>query len=338
MHDKINCTPLISDLGLYPDKEGVDIAVAVLKATYLFDAAGNVTEAQGEGRLPVFQSDQYYESPESSSVEYASDIAPDKIGTDVAVNGSVYGANATRVEAGFSVNGRRKEIIAWGERRMETFLYASIGKPRPFNRLPLRYEGAYGGSFEEAGGRRQTYPYNPVGLGFAPKAVEGMKLPFFEYRKNPFRNIKSRPYPAGLGFIPTHWMQRARFAGTFDQKWHDERRPLFPEDFDARFYNTVSQDQVFLPKLSGGEKISLYHLHPGAKTVTVSIPDKQYVCVMKIKGESRELPMEIDTILFEPDKSRFALTYRASSPVGADVRAINTIIYREGAGRALNGR
>lgn len=331
MHEKINCTTHKADFGICQDKEGMEIVSAVLKASYLFGEKGEVTEAEGDERLPVFQSDRYYESPDNSSLEYATDIVPEKIGTDIAVNGSVYGWGMKSVEAGFSVNNSKKTFIAYGVRRMDTFIYASIEKPKPFDRLPLRYELSYGGSFKTQDGRLDTYPYNPLGRGYAPRAEEGMLLPRFEYEKSPFKNIQSRPYPAGLGFVPTHWHQRARFAGTFDQKWHDERRPLFPEDFDSRFYNAVSLDQVFVPKLAGGEKVTLLHLHPRYKTVSFDIPRGRFTCVFKIKDQRHEILMDVDTLLIEPDIGRFSLSYRASLPVGNDFRYVKAIIFKEAA-------
>ena len=98
-----------------------------------------------------------------------------------------------------------------------------------------------------------------------------------------YRALKDRPTPAGLGFVPAGWKQRARFAGTFDAAWEKARRPLLPDDLDERFWNTVPQDQVLRPKLQGGERLELLNVHPEAERVALALPRLAFTAAFRVK-------------------------------------------------------
>ena len=42
--------------------------------------------------------------------------------------------------------------------------------------------------------------------------------------------------PMAFGPIGRAWQPRPNYAGTYDQKWLDERFPFLPDDFDERYY------------------------------------------------------------------------------------------------------
>jgi hypothetical protein len=327
-HQVLNVTPFSAALRTCPDRDGRELAVGIVKATFRFGARGEVSPAPPEAQLPVAGADVTWGDPATSSLRWASDVSPPKPGTDVAIAGHVYGRGRKEVEAGFRLGALEKTVIASGPRAWVAGFPVVIAGPVPFEKVPLRYEHAFGGGYEEAG-RRVAWPENPAGVGFAKAVVDRAPLPSLELRGARVRSIKDHPTPAGLGFVPAGWKQRARYAGTFDAAWEASRRPLLPEDQDERFWNTVPQDQVLRPKLSGGETLVLRNVHPEAETVTIALPRLALTAAFRLKATETVLPMTADTLLVEPDEGRLAITYRAILPVGDDRMRLASVLFRE---------
>jgi hypothetical protein len=206
---------------------------------------------------------------------------------------------------------------------------SAIAGPVAFSKIPLRYEHAYGGCDTDGAGNKLVYDQNPVGVGFATMARNKAPLPNFEYRAEGIRSIKDRPRPAGFGFIPTGWKQRAQFAGTFDAAWEKSRRPLFPKDFDPRFHNAVPQDQVLAGDLKGGERVVLRNLDARAVNLVFGVPALHFVAIFRIKDRTEELSMRADTVLIEPDEERLVITFRSACVLGDDFRFLKSVTFRE---------
>ena len=224
--------------------------------------------------------------------------------------------NITKVLA---ANGPR--VMAWRDRAWH------IGSPRPFTEIELRYENAYGGSYVDVEAGLCAYDWNPIGRGFTTPGTESLVLPSLELAKNPLQRLGEHVQPGGLGFVPPSWRQRARYAGTFDDAWMRERRPLFPLDFDARFYNCVPQDQVLHPKLRGGEVLQLHGLHPEAALVSLRLERIAPIATFRVKDRAEPLPMVADTVVVLPDDGLVAITYRASCPLQEDVRYVRSVTF-----------
>ena len=330
IHEQANLTAFASGLGFCQDRDGRELAVAVIKATFRFDARGRVEVASPGEQLPVLLADQHHGDPARTSVRYASDIVPAKRGTDVAVVGHAYGHGKTLVEAGFCVGGLEKIVVVCGPRVWVSGLGGDIAGPVAFEKMPVRYELAFGGTYQDEGKGQVSFSENPVGVAFAKSLADRAPLPCVEYRDSQFKSPKKRLRPAGLGFIPPGWKQRARFAGTFDARWEKTRRPLLPEDLDERFYNAVPEDQVFHPKLAGGERLALLRLHPQAEMVPLDLPRLAFLATFRVRDAEHPLPMVADTLLVEPDEGRLAISYRASFPIGDDGLRLRCVELREG--------
>src|SRR5512138_1584101 len=328
VHAQFNLTPFATGLAPAQDRDGRDLAVAVLKATFRFDARGTVTPAPPDGQLPVAVADVPFGDPATTSVRWASDVSPAKGGTDVAVVGHAYGRGRKEVEAGFRVGALEKRVVASGPRVFVAGFPVAIAGPVPFDKVPLRYEHAFGGAYDEEGKGRVVWPENPVGVGFAKAVVDRAPLPGVELPNGRYRSLKDRPTPGGLGFVPAGWKQRARFAGTFDAAWQKSRRPLLPEDLDERYWNTVPQDQVLRPKLQGGERLELWGVHPEAERVALTVPRAAFTAAFRVKDAETVLPMTADTLLVEPDDGKLAIAFRAILPVGDDLRRLQAVVFR----------
>ncbi len=328
MHRVVNATPYAAAIAPAQDRDGADLAVAVLKATFRFDARGAVSPAPPEGQLPVARTDVHHGDPATTSVRWASDVSPAKPGTDVALVGHAYGRGRREVEAGFRIGHVEKRVVVSGPRVFVAGFPVAIAGPVPFDKVPLRYEHAFGGGHDEEGRGRVAWPENPVGVGFAKAVVDRAPLPSVELPNGRYRALKDRPTPGGLGFVPAGWKQRARFAGTFDAAWQKSRRPLLPEDLDERFWNTVPQDQVLRPKLRGGERLELWGVHPEAERVALAVPRAAFTAAFRVKDVETVLPMSADTLLVEPDDGRLAISFRAILPVGDDLRRLQAVVFR----------
>jgi hypothetical protein len=327
-HQVINVTPFAAGILPSQDRDGRDLAVAVLKATFRFSPVAPATPAPPDVQIPVVGADVHWGDPGTTSVRYASDASPPKPGTDVAVAGHAYGRGRKEVEAGFRIGALEKTVLVSGPRVWVAGFPVAIAGPVPFDKIPIRYEGAFGGTYED-GGAPVSWPENPVGVGFAKAVVDRAPLPSVESRSGRYRSLKDRPAVAGLGFIPAGWKQRARFAGTFDAAWEKGRRPLLPADLDDRFWNAVPQDQVLHPKLAGGESLTLTNLHPEVERVTVQLPRLSLTASFRVRDAETTLVMTADSLLVEPDDGRFAITYRAILPVGDDLKRLKSVVFRQ---------
>ncbi|MCZ8489692.1 DUF2169 domain-containing protein [Vibrio lentus] len=51
--------------------------------------------------------------------------------------------------------------------------------------------------------------------------------------------------------------RQQQYAGTFDDDWLKNRKPLYPVDFDQRFYQSAPLDQQCKGFISGGERLMM---------------------------------------------------------------------------------
>ena len=190
--------------------------------------------------------------------------------------------------------------------------------PRPFLNMPLAYERAFGGWDARPGeAEKQDWePRNPVGTGFAvsPEHSIGSKAPNVEYPGSLVRSWEDRPEPAGFGPIAHHWSPRVELAGTYDEKWMNERFPLVPGDFDDRFYQCAPPDQQISGYLTGGEPVELTNLTPGGflsfRLPTVAMSFMTHFYGRQGSGHQAVL----NTIILEPDVPRVMMVWVTELP------------------------
>ena len=213
---------------------------------------------------------------------------------------------------------------AWSRK----FGFARLSEHFPFDKIPITYENAFGGSYEDKKGVHK-FEYNPVGIGFGAKHLENPTLPNVEYMDCLIKSINDRPRPAGLGAIPMSWKQRLMYAGTYDETWKNERFPLPPLDLNPRFYNAAPVDQIFQPKLKSPEQLTLFNLHRSRPEFKLNIPGHTFICTARIKQETLPHTMEIDTCLIEPDEQRLTLTYISRIPLCSDNKYLKSIHFED---------
>jgi hypothetical protein len=316
-----NDTPFVAQIYVSPNPKGVDTLYVIVKETYDLIPTLRISENQ----QPIIAADQYRGELGKSSLKYASEIHPEKPGTDVAVIGEACapgGKPVMELTVSVSVLSKSRSLKIFGNRRWKTGFWGTEPEyTGAFVRMPLIYEQAYGGThiMDEASGTILTEKRNPVGKGFIGKRNEkeqdGVELPNIEDPRHLIKNPLDTPEPVGFGFIAPHWEPRVSFLGTYDEIWRKTRAPKLPENFDARFYSAAHPDLFFTPHLRGGEPVTLTNLSPRGRQ-TFNLPANEPKIEAKITGRFETLKANLETVLLEPTDERMSLLWRAAIRTG----------------------
>ena len=188
-----NTTGLSAGLSVTTDKHARDHCVVVIKGTFCADARGELRPA--EPQHPLVYADEHYGDPGATSIRHECDFAPVKPFTDVLLHGHAVSPTErpiARMSVRVEMPGRVKEAHIIGERTWERGLTGLIQTPpRPFTRMPLRFERTFGGTDQSHHDPRRhgSDLRNPVGVGFfcAPNsaAAAGAPLPNIEDPRSP---------------------------------------------------------------------------------------------------------------------------------------------------------
>jgi hypothetical protein len=324
-------TPFVTALDAVVDRYGREARVAVVKATFEIGTQGALAIAPEQ--LPMSDADVHFGDPATTSVRVASDGAHYKPASDIAVVGSAWSPGlkpSASFSAGLKVGGLRKVVAVFGDRTWRG-VGGSVSPPEPVVEVPLRWERAFGGRWDDAAPQRSGWEErNPIGKGFAGarpiSAIAGLELPNFEDPDALIRAPTDCPLPQGFGFVERGWMPRRSFAGTYDESWRLRRMPLPPEDFDYRFNNAAAPGLVYAGHLRGDEDVVAVNLSRHGRE-TFRLPGLG----IRFKGRAKGAPFAVDgtldTATFFFDDRRVALVWRAGYLVGRDEKADQLVAY-----------
>jgi hypothetical protein len=309
-----NRTPFAAGQGWTRNLDGAETWIVIVKAT--FDIGDDGSLRLSDPQPPVSRTPKYRGEPGASSIIYDNDFVLGKTTTDIVVNGTAYAPDnrpARAVEVGFRVGPVTKVIRAVGER---SWGGSVASEPTPFRSVAIVYERAFGGVDTAAATDAEGWFWaNPVGTAYlrSKSSLAEVRLPNFEYADDPMRAWNDRPRPAGFGVIGSNWQERARFAGTYDQKWERERQPLLPTDFDLRHYQVVPADQQSPQFLVGGEPVALLNLTPAGR-LDFTLPRLALELETRfMDGDRREqAPIRLHTVILEPDFPRVSLVFHSA--------------------------
>ncbi|HYO51811.1 DUF2169 domain-containing protein [Archangium sp.] len=300
-----NQTPYPAERTILLDGKGEEHWVVIVKGTFTLES-GRLERAASQE--PIALADVHHGEPGGSSQKYESDILLRKPSTDILLNGHAHapeGRPVRQLEVFLQVGSLSKRIRVHGDRVWERGLLGlQASRPQPFERMPLVYERAIG--HEEQ---------NPVGVGPYSGANEaaGKPLPNMEFPDHPISSWKDKSPPAGLGVVSKNWEPRRTWAGTYDQRWQEERLPLWPLDLDARFFQAAPPDQVTSDPLRGGDPVLLENLSPRGR-LAFKLPRVTFGFTTLLGNGLTHHKANLDTVILEPDVPRVLLVWRTAIP------------------------
>ena len=329
-----NTTGMLAGLAVVADADAVEHCVVVIKGTFVTDHRGELRLSQLQ--QPLTTTDEHYGEPGSSCMRYECDFALWKPYTDVLVVGNAVapnGQSVAKLAVQLQVQGRAKDLLVYGERHWRsTLLGVEASAPAPFTQMPITFDRAWGGQDNSQGEDRVAVePRNPVGVGFHPHRhraeVNGLPLPNIEAPGQSITSPRERYEPAGYGCIGRSWQPRVALAGTYGDRWRQERAPYLPADFDPRYFQCAPQDQQF-PHFQGGEKIRCVHMAEDA-VVEYIIPSRSVPVSFRFSDAEVDRQAVLDTVIVEPNQLRALLVWRASVPLRKKLTALAEILVGE---------
>lgn len=258
--------------------------------------------------------DMHVDNDINKLLRYPSDFVYYKPKADLIVIGTCYAPNSgttSVLPVRFRVGeAYEKVLMVVGDRMIND--RGDFTEPKPFQKIPLTFQNAYGGS---------GYDKNPLGKGMTPVAVNnGLNIyvmPNIVYPQN--SDGANRSDPACLGPINQTWPQRVTKMGTYDDIWLKQRWPWFPADCNWGFFNASPEDQQLAGYLRGNEDLFFENLHPSQAQYRCKLPGIRIRCFIEERVRAhinfREVPMQLDTLWIDMDQERLNLVWRGIVPV-----------------------
>jgi len=298
------------------DKDGRSLLAVILKYTFQVDARGRVELIDDAPPPPLV--DEYHGSdPASCSIRRPAQLFDYKPGTDVILVGHAHppaGKAVKHVDVVMTVGPITKTVRAHGLRAWQQALRGGLtpGPARPMREpVPLLYELAWGGHDFSDPAHLISEPRNLLGRGVArnPRALVGEPAAQLEYPDNPIGHGDN--IPACFGAIHRHWEPRARYAGTYDQAWQDDKMPLLPDDFDPRFHVAVPPNQWSPTPLRGDEPFEIQGATPEGLW-RFQLPRISPGFSSFVGSKRAEHRTHLDCIFIDADAGRVELYWRAA--------------------------
>jgi hypothetical protein len=298
-------------------------------------------------QLPILTVDEPYQANAPGSLlRFESDLVPYKPRADIVLVGSAYaprGQPTKSLDVEIRVGSLQRIIRVTGD-RMWSFPVADqhapicVG-PAEFTKIPLTYDRAFGGIDKHAQLNPQVPRFRPwcaqnfAGKGFigslSVDSVHKTALPNLEDPNDLIRGVSNYPAPTGCGFFPRGNEPRSKYAGTFDERWKAERAPELPEDFRFEVYNGAHPLLQVDGFLVGNEPVVLSNVSPAQPRFEFLLPGIRPRLTArahpwpadapapdtKAKLTTREVTLNLDTVVFVPDDGVFFQIWRALIPI-----------------------
>ncbi|CAD5373641.1 conserved hypothetical protein [Rubrivivax sp. A210] len=316
-----NRTPFKAALAVFADPRGVETAYLAVKAAFDIAPEGLRPTARP---VPLLPGDVYWGDPATTGLRAAGELTLCKPSTDIVVLGHAIAPQAGQraMQASLRLGPVASTLRVWGLRRWQR---RGLGQwkpsePEPFERVPLRWELAFGG-FErvpEGGEAKEFEVRNPVGRGFIGRRESGFEdrpLPQIEHPEDLLEDPGQRCAPVGWAPIAPAWAPRRHYAGTYDEAWQKTRSPFLPKDFDPRHLQTAPPALVSPSPLQGGEPVQLLGCQPAGRTLAFELPRCTLGALFRFRGGEHEVEPRLDSVILEPDAMRVQMIWRAGFAV-----------------------
>ncbi len=327
--DLTNRTPLPAALSvteLSPELPRVGFLAA--KATYTWDATGRL---ELDAQTPFGMLDE--DEPTELGLLPRDNLPRQDEAFEVILLGAAYppkGATATWCGAALTVGTVRRDLLILGDREWlpidGPITERRVTEPQPFDRMPLTWERAFGGSskvlLDPDAEVRVSHGLNPLGTGFDPapgarilgqrvgappsypRIDRRRRLPNVESPTDRVANWGSDPRPAGWSTIPLDSpMHGRRLADSGAMQ--RQPGPSWPHP-EVLFR---AHPDWILPLPESGAPIVLDGLTPGGR-VALTLPRLRVVADWVIGHESGTLELRPHTLVLLPEQSRLYLVYR----------------------------
>jgi hypothetical protein len=288
-----------------------------------------------EKQQPPPMEDIYWGEPGLSSLRYEGQTSYVRPGTDIYLNGHAWaprGRPCRHSQIELRVGPCQRVAVVYGDRVWQRgLLGVTTSSPEPFVKIPLQYERCFGGSPTSASiSTVQAAERNPVGVGLFERSGEavGHPLPNFENPNALLRSVGDRPLPQGFGPVCRSWLPRRTFGGTYDAEWVQSRAPLWPADFDERFFCAASPGLCAVPHLRGGEPVYLAGVSPDGP-LSFALPSVQLQAKFRVAGRIERRLMLLDGVLLEPDKGVLTMLWRTHQVAQGELLDHAPVVLRE---------
>lgn len=293
------------------DEGGRELLVACVAGRFDLPPAGRSSErppTHSDRQVPPPMADTWWGQPDASSLHVEGQSTWFRSATDIYISGKAWaprGRPVKEMQVGVRIGPCKKILQVFGERVwVQGVLELHPLEPRPFESMPLVYERSYGGAAE---------PRNPVGRGLyaSARAAVEQPLPNLEDPLQLIRRHSDKVTPVGFGPIARSWQPRLAYAGTYDAAWIKNRAPLWPPDFDHRFFLAAAPGLVASPWLKGGEPVVLNGLSPDGQW---AFPLPRHRLTVKVVFQHRveRRPLVLDAVHFESEERALTLIWRAA--------------------------
>lgn len=330
-----NYTPFPQLIFESRDEQRRDFGVLVLRGT--FEIIPGKPLKPIPKQEPIVMADQYHGEPGKSSLRMENNLAPYKPKSDIHLDAVAHapgGQPRAAWRVAVEVGKLKKELAVTGPRFWtKSALGWSLSHPLAVPQVPIRYEAAYGGTWQ-LGKEIGVFPHNSVGAGFVnKKALDESKpvpAPTILPMEMPTPEMNKDIKVEGLGPISPPWQPRLQYAGTFDAVWERTRWPDLPENFKFDFYNSAHPDLIYPGFLQGNESVRVINLTPAGE-LAFTLPD--YLLAMLYRFEDGQLapaPMQLDTVHLDLPTMRAHLVWRGLYPLGKPMRVLEARMRLDG--------
>ncbi|WP_429929949.1 DUF2169 family type VI secretion system accessory protein [Agrobacterium vitis] len=335
MPELVNLTPFPNFRYYSRDNQDREFGIVIVKATYEFDASGNLVEA--EEQAPMMFTDKCHGEVNVTSLWHPSDLVPNKPATDLIINATAHAVGGKPVPAwlcGIKISNGATELFSkqlrvtgprqWNsvwkrrltdreasdwQRHRKLFDRWELSEPDPIAAVPLHYEYAFGGeiptgSNDDGTPIFDTDHYNPLGRGKINQdwtdLTKPVAAPQIEAPDDPINEPYKVYRPQGFGPIPPAWLPRRPLGGTYDQDWQDNVWPAWPADYSFAYHNSAHPDLHIKPYLRGHEQIVVTGLTAGVEELAFALPGEQMlVDFVREDGTIEREQFVLDTVFLD---------------------------------------
>lgn len=317
--DLVNQTPLPAKLQVAPVEGERRAGALVVKAT--FRVASGLAELELNDPLPILAQD----TPTELGILPNDMMVPGPTGElEVVVLAAAYSTpgDRTRASVDLSIGDLSRSLEVFGDRRwIGEGDEAGISDPTPFERMPLGWDRAYGGTADvrvDASARVPvTQPLNPLGRGIDHERWRGVLedgglrepgltdertprlLPNVEHPDHLIRAWSDDPLPYSWAPLPVDIGLLTYLRVTASSEQRNTPRALQRSHPDL----TVTPPEA-------GTVISLRGCSPDGQPFTFGMPGAGVVADSMVEGRIGALHLAPQLLVILPEESRFTLTYR----------------------------